>query len=513
MSGLLRTVKRIVIAAAVLGLLGGIFLAVTWRIFFRYVAPGQMMILIAKAGEPLPPGRILAKPGQKGIREEVYGEGRHFVWPVLYETEIRDAVRIPAGKVGIVRAKVGTPLPPGRILAEEGEQGIRRRLLPPGLHRLNPYGYEIEVRDVDARNGTRIPIGYVGIVTSLVGDPPPPGSKFAGPGQRGVREEVLAPGIYYLNPYELRVDIVEVGIRQVSFLEEKRNPLQFPSSDGFPIHLDATVEWEILPENAAAALLEFGDMDKIEDRVIIPQTNSIGRLQGSTYGAKDFLLGAGREKFQHSFTEELTRIGGRKWVAIHSAFIRNILIPEALLKPIQDSVVAVEKRKTAAVQEDMKKSAADLQREQSLIEQRRLEVLSETSALTATITAGMDREVAGIEAATRLAVAEKQREIARLEADRTKVLGEAEATVTGMRGNAQAEAFRMKVEAFGGDAAAFARYTFTQSLPPDLKVRLVHAGPGTLWTDLKGTAGVGALSGMKILEEGARPAPEAPKAP
>jgi hypothetical protein len=71
---------------------------------------------------------------------------------------------IPAGKVGIVTAKVGEELPEGVFIADEGQKGIRRGVLGPGKYRLNPYGYNVDV--VDAIS---IPIGYVGVITSLSG--------------------------------------------------------------------------------------------------------------------------------------------------------------------------------------------------------------------------------------------------------------------------------------------------------------------------------------------------------
>ncbi|MEK7269745.1 MAG: SPFH domain-containing protein [Planctomycetota bacterium] len=520
--------RRVLIVAAVLAGVSLILLAVVWNAVFRYVEPESMLIVISKNGDPPPPDQILAKAGQKGIQEEVLGEGRHFVWPVLYETEAKPALRIPAGKIGVVTAKVGRPLPPGKILADEGEKGIRRRVLPPGLHRLNPYGYDVQVAPA-----MKIGPGYVGIVTSKVGTPPPPGERFAKAGERGVRADVLPPGIYYINPHELQVDVVEIGIRQTSFFADESgaagpspppaaprgaaayrigHPLQFPSADGFPILLNATVEWEILPEHGPSALLEFGDMDKIEDRVLVPQSNSIGRLQGSNYAAKEFLLGAGRERFQQTFTDELTRTCAGKWVTVHSAFLRTIQIPLALLRPIQESFIAVEMRKTAAVQEETKKSAAELQRQQSLIQQRMLEVQSEILAIVKRIAAEAEASVANIDAATRLAVAAKQQEIAAVEAERTKVVGKAEADVVELVGRARAESARLQVEAFGRDAAACARYAFTMGLPESLRIRLVQSGPGTLWTDLKGTAGAAELGGMRILQ-GTPPAPEPAPAP
>lgn len=472
---------------------GGVLLAVaiTWKSFFVYVDPGEMLVLIAKTGTELPAGQILASQGQKGIQEEVLGEGRHFVMPVVIETAIHPVIDIPAGKLGVVIAKVGKDLEPGQILAEAGQKGIWRKVLPPGRHRLNPYGYTVEQYPA-----LHIRPGYVGFVTSLVGREPT--GAFAGPGEKGVRRDVLPPGLYYINPYEFRVREVEIGINQISFLGDSR--LRFPSKDAFEIHLDATIEWELLPEHVAQVMAEFGERTAIEEKVIIPQSRSIGRIQGSRYGAKEFLLGKEREIFQESFRQELDRIGDQKNVNILSAFIRNIMIPDTLLAPIKESFVAVEKEKTAKIWEETRKSAALLERERAMIEQRRREVQAETAALVATVVAQTEQEVANIDAQTRLRVAEMQQHIAELEAERTRLLGTAQAEVTAMHGNAVASGLQKKVAAFQGDALSYARYNFALNLADTFALRLLHAGPGTLWTDLQGTAGISGLAGLKVLQ-------------
>ena len=53
--------------------------------------------------------------------------------------------------------------------------------------------------------------------------------------------------------------------------------------------------------------------------------------KGIDYGVQDFLEGSKREKFQADFTQELVRVGRSKDVKVHSAFIRNIVIPEERL--------------------------------------------------------------------------------------------------------------------------------------------------------------------------------------
>jgi hypothetical protein len=472
-----------------------IVLITLWNIFFHYVSPGEILVVISKTGDELPAGRLIANPGEKGPLKEVLGEGRHFVMPVVYDVEKHSLNRlnmdIPPLKIGVVRAKVGTPLPKSRILAKKGERGIQRNVLPPGRHRLNPYAHEVEIRDA-----TVIMPGHVGFVTRLVGVEPK--GRFASdPNEKGIRKDVLQPGIYYLNTYEYRVREVEIGLNQVSLLG--KDQITFPSKDAFEIALDATVEWELKPDKVAEVIDEFGARKEIEEKVLIAQSVSIGRLEGSGYGAKDFLLGEGREKIQDSLRNKLMQKCREKHVEVLSAYIRHITIPENLLIPIRASFIAKEIELTAQEKERTRKSTAELQRQQQLIVQRRAEVLAETQALVQQINAEAAKLVGGIAADTRRLVAEKQQEIALLESQSTLILGEAKAKVQQMLGEAKANLFKLNVDAFGGDSTAYAGYVFSSGLSSTLKIQLVQSGEGTFWTDLNHAGGLNQITG-KLLQ-------------
>lgn len=502
-----RYILTMVLISALMVLVCG---TIVYNTFLVYVPPGHMLILTAKNGDEMAPGQILAKPGQKGILEDVLGEGLHFVMPIIYQTEVKPNLKVPPGQIGVVISRIGKIAAQGKILVDDDEQGIRRRILTPGSYRLNPYGYKVELKEA-----LEIDAGFVGFVTSLVGaDPtvrdPNVGrseknasgtsfTPFAEEGEKGVRRNVLPPGLYFLNPYEYRVQQVEIGVNQVNFLE--RNNIRFPSRDAFDISVEATVEWELLPENVAEVMSEFGNKQAIEEKVIVPQSKSIGRIQGSSYKAKEFLLGVEREKFQQTFTRELERICEHKNVSIHSAFIRHLTIPDNLLMPIRESFIAVEKEKTAKVWEETKKSAGDLEREKAMISQRRAEVTAQTNALVNTVKAEADQEMGKIEAETRLLISQKQQEIASIEASKTVMLGEANATVTRIRGEAGSRGIEAKVKAFGDNPRAFVHYSFARQIPSDLKIKLIYSGNGTFWTDLKGLGGISDLAGMKILKD------------
>jgi hypothetical protein len=567
-------ILAILAAAIFLSVLAVIFIAGTWTTFFVYIHPAQMGVVIKKFGMKLDEGQILAKPGERGVQAAVLGEGRHFINPVTVKIEKHPCVLIKPGKIGVVTSKVGKEPPGDRILADDDEKGIWKQVLTPGLHRLNPYGYKVEIRDAVV-----ITPGYVGFVTALLGTPTT--NRFAGQGERGLRRDILQPGIYYLNPYEVKVTAVEIGINQVTFApplqgdryarrtisspqpeapqqqvaaeqyesqmdrrniefyrgsfsskqkakaqriiaenekmqirqqgvevkkaervdEEKdmRTPdaITFPSSDAFNISLDATIEWELLPRYVPEVMEEFGDVAAIEDKIIIPQSQSIGRLQGSTFKAKDLLLGETREQFQKVFQKSLYEIGKQKHIEIHSAFIRNIILPTELLIPIRQRYIAVEKEQTAKIQEITKQSAAKLQREESLINQRTREVEARTEAITQVIMADQERQVEQIDAEKRKMIAEKQVEIAKLDAKRALTLGQAKADVKRWHGEADAKGYQMKVGALG-DPTSYTRYMLAGKLPNTMKVRIVHTGDGTLWTDLEKTAG--AVSSGKILK-------------
>ena len=547
--------------------LGGTWFVWTWGFCRFYVDPDEMAIVTSKTGDPLPPGQFLAKSGQKGILEDVLGEGRHFLNPVIYDHEIVRVTIIPPGKVGIVTSKVGQDLPSGRFLADRGEKGIWRGVLGPGKYRLNPYGYNVDI--VDAIS---IPIGYAGVMTSLAGNQAPEG-EFAGPNQKGVRRDILQPGLYYINPKEVKCDVVEIGVNQVSLLgkgggavitktqiasqnvamdELQKNVLreqkekrwdylkdrqagsasesemqaaapqmamerenfiasgkvsafglalfvEFPSRDGFEISLDMTVEFELLPERIASVYRNYGDLPAVVDKIIMPQILSVSRLKGSAYRAKDYIVGEGREKFQTDLTEALKKILEEKDIIVHNALIRHVNVPMQILDPIQQASIAVEQDLTNKEKQNTAKRQAQLNTELSLIEQRREQVAQETEKIKGEMRANQDKEVAEIKANAQKFVAEIENQAALVRAEKTRKIGEARAKVITLVEGERANGFNLKAQAFG-DPTAFSLWEFANSLSQDMKINILHTGPGTLWTDLE-KATLGELGGAAVLKK------------
>ena len=188
-----------------------------WMVCRVYVKPGEMLLLSARMGKPNPDpvNMRVVDDGFQGVRKEVLGEGRHFVNPFLYDRTPDHTVTIGPDEVGMVKSKSGKPLPAAEFLVDPKKdfyefKGVWRNVLTPGTWRLNPVAFEIE-----KAKATRVPAGYVGCVTALSGTDPEEGA-LADEGQRGIRSKVLQPGLYYLNPKEFKVDPVVIGFQELS---------------------------------------------------------------------------------------------------------------------------------------------------------------------------------------------------------------------------------------------------------------------------------------------------------
>ena len=230
----------------------------------------------------------------------------------------------------------------------------------------------------------------------------------------------------------LKVIPAEVGIIQTTFhnpatagepgrdVSRDRGQISFTSKGGFKISIDCTVEWEVLPEDMPALVAEYGGWQNVEMNVIDLQAHAIGRDKGIDYGVQDFLEGSKREKFQPEFTKELITICKKKNVTVHSAFIRNIDIPDNYMKQVRDKQIATETKLTNKVKEATKKSDSEVNQEEKMIEQKAKEVEYETKKLVAAIDVEVDNTQKITEAEIEKMQAEYQAKIAQIEADQKR---------------------------------------------------------------------------------------------
>ncbi len=492
------------------------------------VPPGQSLLLRYKGPfpfafrvTPAPDGTLVrldssGRPEHVGILEAMPGPGRHFYSPLEYERELIPDVLVEPGKIGVVTARMGKSLPAGTYLVDrEGDRGVLRKVLTPGRYRLNKYAFDVKVVGADAcvetrararsRDGdpTLIPPGYVGVVTNKTENP------LTGEVQ-GIQDAVLQPGIYYLNPEEKRVDIISVGFNETTLTVrteggEDPNPMsnrlgsvagkdpryvantgiEFPSNDGFPIHLDYTAIWGILPDQAPEVVRQFGTLKDVEQKVILPQIGSICRLHGSKRGAVDLLVGDTREEFQTDTSEELESVLEAKKLTLLFGLTRHIYVPNQVREPIQKARIADELTKTREQEQLTAKAQADLTEAKAKVVLEGRRTKAETEKMIAQVAAEGEKKAREIEATTERLRAEIDAKTAIVQAQITKALGEANAKTTELSNQAEAERYRQYVQTLGGPDA-YNRYVFAEGLSKDIRLGVFYAGPGTFWTDLKG---------------------------
>lgn len=512
------------------------WLWVEWTINRVYVEEGQSLMLRYKgplvfgSRESATPGHW-AEEGQIGVLSKLRGPGRHFYCPIWWERTIVDDVVIMPGEVGLVTCKLGDDLPSGEFLVdgdigETAFKGILRKVLHPGRYRINPYGYDVEKVRLQTFNSgasekkagwVEIPTGYVGVVTNLSAN------NLTG-ASAGISEEVLPPGIYLINGREQNIDIVEVGYRHNTIqvqvrrdrqgnevFDENGEPsiadedsgIQFPSSDGFSMHLDFTAIWGLMPSQAPHAIRTIGNVEAIEQKIVLPQIDSILRNNGSEYKAVELLVGDDREKYQKESLDEFHEVLDAKQITLLYGLVRHVYIPEQVRKPIQMSFIADELTLTREQEQLTAKEEAKLREaeEQVMLASRTVEV--DTKKQVAGRMAEGDREAETIRAETTRKVAAIVKETAQLEAEAERVRGEAENEGKRMVEEATADRFRLAVAAFG-TPQAYNNWVFASGLPDDVKLQLLYAGPGTLWTDMqKGEGGFGVRATLP-LDNGAK---------
>jgi len=229
---------------------------------FLTVPQGKVGCVEACDGKPLSSGRIVAKHidcdsfqdarsflangGERGPQMTVIPSGTYRVNTLLFKVSVVDAVAVPPGKIGVVEARDGKPLTGGRIIARQvdcdsfqdgqafidhgGERGPQMAVISPGIYRINPFLFAVSLADA-----IDVPDNKIGVVMTREGNPLPDG-EIAGPsvaghnmfqnpqafvdakGCKGLQEQVLLAGRYFINPrfatVEL-VDMVEVPIAHV----------------------------------------------------------------------------------------------------------------------------------------------------------------------------------------------------------------------------------------------------------------------------------------------------------
>lgn len=530
---------------------------------FTIIPEGKIGLVLSKDGKEIPTGRILARKvesdnfqdataflnngGQKGRQTAFITSGSYRINTHLFEVVITDQVKIFENMVGIVTALDGEPIPQGQIagkyvdghnnfqdfdkfLEDGGNRGLQPQVMLAGSYYINTWAVQIEQNPM-----TDVPIGYVGVVISYIGED---GQDVTGDtfkhgnivskGQRGVWMEPLGPGKYALNKYTTKLEPVPTtnlvlnwaNARSESHdLDKNLSTITVRSKDGFPFNLDVAQIIHVPANEAPKVIARFGSMTNLVSQVLEPTIGNYFRNSAQDSDVISFL--STRKERQESAKNHIKAVLDEYNVNAVDTLIGDIVPPDSLMKTLTDRKIAEEEQKTYQTQKMAQEQRQGVEKETAIADMQKEIVRASQSVEIAQRTADATvKKAEGDAASLKLNVnaeaeATKMRAIAEAEATKAKAAAQAEATKlnasaeaekiskTGLAeaekimaiGKSTAESYQLQVSAMGGDN--FTRYKITEEIGKG-NIKVI---PEVLISSSNGTdGGISGLLGMKLME-------------
>ncbi len=488
--------------------------------------------------------------GRKGRQSAIITAGTYRINTFLFEVMTYDMTTVNENMVGIVTTMDGMPIEEGNIagkqvtghnnfqdcdafLAASGNKGLQPEVILAGSYYLNPWFIQVEQIKM-----TEIPIGSVGVVISYVGREGKDlsGTEFkhgniVSKGEKGVWAEPLGPGKYPINTYIMRVELVPTTNLVLNWanarseahqLDKHLSTITVRSKDGFPFNLDVSQIIHIPTTEAPKVIARFGNMVNLVGQVLEPTIGNYFRNSAQDSDVIAFL--SSRKERQDAAKTKISQVLDQYNVNGVDTLIGDIVPPESLMKTLTDRKIAEEQNTTYETQKraevtrqtlEKETAVADMQKEivkadQGVLISERIadaavkKATGEAQGVKIAANAEADRlkVIAGADAEkTKLlanAEAEKVKALANAEAEKIQVTGNAEAQKVLAVGKSDAEAYRLAVEAMGGDN--FSRLKVTEAIGKD-KIKVI---PDVLITGGSGDGANGPISGLlglKLLEE------------
>jgi uncharacterized membrane protein YqiK len=530
---------------------------------FTIIPEGKIGLVLSKDGKEIPTGRILARKvdsdnfqdatfflnngGQKGRQSAFITTGSYRINTFLFEIVIVDQVKIYENMIGIVTALDGDPIPQGQIagkfvdghnnfqdfdkfLDDGGNRGLQPQVMLAGSYYINTWAIQIEQNPM-----TDVPIGYVGVVISYIGED---GKDVTGDtfkhgnivskGQRGVWMEPLGPGKYALNKYTTKLEAVPTtnlvlnwaNARSESHdLDKNLSTITVRSKDGFPFNLDVAQIIHVPANEAPKVIARFGSMTNLVSQVLEPTIGNYFRNSAQDSDVISFL--STRKERQESAKNHIKAVLDEYNVNAVDTLIGDIVPPDSLMKTLTDRKLAEEEQKTYQTQRMAQEQRQGMEKETAIADMQKEIVRASQSVEIAQRTADATvKKAEGDATSLKLNVnaeaeATKMRANAEAEATKARAGAQAEATKlnasaeaekiskTGLAeaekimaiGKSTAEAYQLQVSAMGGDN--FTRYKVTEEIGKG-NIKVI---PDVLITGANGSeGGISGLLGMKLME-------------
>jgi regulator of protease activity HflC (stomatin/prohibitin superfamily) len=306
-------------------------------------------------------------------------------------------------------------------------------------------------------------------------------------GYRGIQEQTVPPGTYYINPYAEQIVPVEVRSHKAELTD-----IEFPSRDGFLLQPRVVVEYAVQATKAPEMLVRLTDEgilhqrdetaeDKAENevlqKVILPCIRGYARIEGSNFDARDFILSAAgkegqppinaREALQQALLAKVKPRCLELGVEIRAVTLADMKPPIDLAKQINLRELARVELEKNIVRLGQYKAAQELMGKEALKDQAKEKVEAETRLLQAKTRADQLREVELSRLKQELENAQLQLDAAKNRADAILAKGKAEAAVIKLTNEAEIAGLRKAVQGFAS-VQNFAQYHVVSRLAPAL---------------------------------------------
>jgi uncharacterized membrane protein YqiK len=363
---------------------------------------------------------------------------------------------------------------------------VQEAVLLAGSWNLNPWFVEVEQVPL-----TEIPIGYVGVVVSYVGDEhlDVSGDAFTHGdlverGHKGVWVEPLLPGKHPINTRVMKVELVPTTNivlnwaqrTEAHHYDERLCSILVRSKDGFGFSLDVSQIIHVGMKNAPRVISRVGSMQNLVDHVLQPTVGNYFRNSAQQVTVLEFL--SNRAERQREAFENIRRAVESYDVECIDTLIGDIVPPAELMKTQTDRKIAEEMERTYQAQRQAQVQRQELERETAVANMQAEVVRSEPMVRISERTAQAVAETAKGEAAATRVRAEGQ-------ADAVRVSAGAEAMSVRAVGAAKAEAYRLGIEALGQPGYTALQVTsllgeHKVKLVPDIAVSGADGGPTRL---------------------------------
>jgi uncharacterized membrane protein YqiK len=272
-----------------------------------------------------------------------------------------------------------------------------------------------------------------------------------GKGEKGVWNDPLDPGMYPINPYTIRVELVPTanvvlnwadGKSEAHNLDKDLSTITVRSSDGFKFNLDVSQIIHIPRADAPKVIARFGSMVNLVTQVLEPTIGNYFRNAAQNSDVIDFLKN--RQTRQADARKSISDALQEYNVGAVDTLIGDITPPEELMKTLTDRKIADQRKVTF----DSQRLAEDNRRELE-----KSKAMADTQA--SIVTAERSVTIAGFAADATIKQAEGQARAktvnAEADATVTKVTGDADAGKTLAVGTAEADVIKLKIASMTSD--------------------------------------------------------------